>query len=172
MISRHATNRVRSGATLIEVMTALSLAATLMASSFVVLRSSYAAWQAHEADLDWAGNATAVLRHLVRHTRQAVGVSAISASSDTSGSLSVVSADGTTLGWDHSGTDVMLSVNGAAGQPLAGDIQSLSFEGFLADGLTPTTDPNDVQAFRSVITTQQPAGGTRTVSSFTWLRSW
>lgn len=153
-------------------MTAVSLSAVLMASSFVVLRSSYAAWQAHEADLDRAANATAVLRHLVQHARQSIGVSAISGPADTSGSLTIVREDGSTFRWDHSATSVTLSVDSAASQPLANDIQSLSFEGYLADGVTATTDPEDIQAVRTTVTTQLPAGGTRSVSSFTWVRSW
>ncbi len=153
-------------------MTALTLSATLMASSFAVMHSSYLAWQSVEADLDRAANATAVLRHLLQQTRQAIGVAAISAPSNTSGSLTVIRDDGSTLAWDHSGTSVTLSVDGGSPQPLADDIHSLSFEGYLADGTTPTTDPNDVQAFRTTVTTQQPAGGTRSISSFTWVRSW
>lgn len=146
----------------------MSLTATLMASSFVVLRSSYAAWTVHEADLDRAANAAAVLRHIVRRVRQADGVSAI----DAGGSLTVVDEDGVTHGWSHSGTDVSLSVNSGSSQPVAEDIQSLTFEGYLADGVTSTTDPDDVQSIRIVVTTQQPAGGTRTISSYAWVRSW
>ncbi|TWT97870.1 hypothetical protein Pla108_20240 [Botrimarina colliarenosi] len=162
----------RRGVTLLEVMTAATLAATMMTASFVVLRSSYAAWTAHEADLDRAGNATAVLRHLVQNVRQCAGVVAITAPSDDSGSLTVVLADGATWRWDHSGTSITLSINGGASQPLAEDIQQLTFTGYEADGLTPTTEPNDVQAVHASVTTQLPAGGARTVSSYTWVRSW
>lgn len=162
----------RRGVTLLEVITALSLAATMMASSFVVMRSTYAAWQAHEADLDRAGNATAVLRHLTRQVRQAVGVSTISTPLDSSGALTVVTQTGATLNWDHSGTSVTLSEAGGTAQPLASDIQSLVFEGYQADGVTTTTQPNEVQAVRVSVTTAQPAGGSRTISSFAWVRSW
>lgn len=160
------------GVTLLEVMTAVSLSAMLMASSFVVLRSSYAAWTAHEADLDRAANATAVLRHIIQHARQATSVSAISGPADTSGSMTVIRADGSTLHWNHSDTRVTLAVDSATAQPLANDIQQLSFEGYEADGTTPTIEPDNVQALRTIVTTQLPSGGTRSVSSFTWLRSW
>lgn len=153
-------------------MTATALSATMMTSSFVLLHSSYTAWQAHEADLDRSTNATAVLRHLVQHIRQSAGVSAISLASDSSGALTIVLADGTTLAWDHTGSGVTLSVDGGAAHPLADDIQALTFIGYEADGATATTTPEDIHVVRTVVTTQQPAGGTRTISSYAWVRSW
>lgn len=172
-MSRRRTNQPRRrGITLLEVITAVALSATMMASSFVVLRSTYAAWQAHEADLERAGNASAVLRHLVRCVRQSTDVSAITLSNDTSGSLTVVDQNGSTLTWDHLGTSVTLSTDAGVSQPLADDIEALSFEGYQADGVTLTTDPNEVQLVRAVVTTQLPAGGSRTISSSVWVRAW
>lgn len=162
----------RRGVTLLEVLTAVSLSATMMTSSFVVIRSSYAAWLAHEADMDRSANAAAVLRHFVQHARQGVGVSTITPAADQSGALTVVRADGSTLKWDHAGTGVTLSVNGDAAQPVADDIEALSFVGYEADGVTATTNPSAVQAVRVAATVQKPAGGARTVSTFMWVRSW
>jgi prepilin-type N-terminal cleavage/methylation domain-containing protein len=162
----------RRGVTLLEVMTATVISAAMMTSSVVLLRSNYTAWQAHEADIDRSANAAAVLRHLVQHVRQAVGVTAITAASNTSGALTLALADGTLLNWDHSGASVTLSVNAGAAQPLANDIQTLAFIGYEADGLTPTTIPGDTQTVRAVLTTLLPAGGTRTYSSCAWVRSW
>lgn len=162
----------RRGVTLLEVMTATVISATMMTSSFVLLRSSHKAWESHEADVDRSANGAAVLRHLVQHVRQAAGVTAITAASNPSGSLTVALADGTLLSWSHSGTSVTLKVNGDAAQPLADGIQSLTFVGYDADGLTLTTNPAEVQTIRAALTTQQPAGGTRTHSSCVWVRSW
>lgn len=172
MNPRYRQPAVRPGFTLLEVMTTVALSATLMASSFMVMRSSYASWQAHEADLDRAGNTIAVLKHLVRHARQADVVAEITPTSDASGALTIVTSEGSTYRWNHSGTDITLSVNAGAAQPLAEDILELSFEGYRADGETLTTNPEDVKALRAIVKTQQPAGGTRKVSSFTWIRSW
>lgn len=172
MISRTAQPDRRAGVTLLEVMTAVSLSATLMASSFVVLRSSYTAWQAHEEDLDSAATAAAVLRHLRQHARQAVAVTGISSAADTSGHLAIERDDGSTLRWDHSGTQVTLQVDAATPQPLADGVVSLTIAGFEADGVTATTEPSDVQTFRATVTASLPDGGTRTVSSYTWVRAW
>ena len=163
---------LRRGVTLLEVMTATVISATMMTASVVLLRSNYVAWQAHEADLDRSANAAAVLRHLVQHVRQAVGVTEISAASNNSGALTIALTDGSLLTWNHSGASVTLSVNGGAAQPLADDIQTLAFVGYEADGLTPTTVPSDMQTVRAVLTTLQPVGGTRTYSACAWVRSW
>lgn len=158
----------RQGVTLLEVMTAVTLAATMMTSSFVVLRSSYSSWLAHEADMDRASNASAIIQHFVRHFRQSESVSAIAAS----GPLTVLREDGSQLTWSLSGTDVSLQVDSGTAHPVASDIQTLTFEGYEADASTVTTKAEDVHAVKVSLTVNQPAGGTRTVSSFTWLRSW
>ncbi|QDV74130.1 prepilin-type N-terminal cleavage/methylation domain-containing protein [Botrimarina mediterranea] len=162
----------RRGVTLLEVMTATVISATMMTSSVALLRSNYTAWQAHEADIDRSANAAAVLRHFVQNVRQAAGVTAITAASNPSGALTIALADGTTLAWDHSGTSVTLSVNGGAAQPLADDIQTLTFIGYEADGVTPTAIPGETQTVHAVLTTLLPAGGTRTYSACAWVRSW
>lgn len=162
----------RRGATLLEVMTAVSLTATLMASSFVVLRSSHAAWRAHRSDLEVAGEAAAVIRHIVRHARQSTDVTAISPSTDNTGSLAVSFDDGSTMEWSHSGSGVTLSQDGGAAAPLADAIDTLTFQGFQADGATPALDPAEVHALRVAVSTAAPDGGTRTVSSYVWLRAW
>lgn len=162
----------RPGLTLLEVMLSLSLCAVMMTTSFVVLRSSHAAWLAHEADLNQSGQAAALLRHLVQHVRQASTVTSVTAAGDSSGSLTVLRSDGSTLTWDHSGTSVTLSLDGGAAQPLADDIQGLEFEGLAADTTTAAADPSDVHLLRAEVTVNQPAGGARTVSSNIWLRSW
>lgn len=172
MNARVTQHRRRRGVTLLEVMTAVGLSATMMMSSFVVLRSTYAAWQAHEEDLDRGASAAATLRHLTRCVRQSSGVSAISAAADTSGSLAVVGPDGVLMTWEHTGTDVTLRLDSGAAQPLAEGIQSLAFEGYTADGVTLTTDPSEVQAVRAIVETLFPTGGRRTLSSFVWVRSW
>lgn len=165
-------NNDRRGVTLLEVMTAATLSATLMASSFVVLRSSHAAWLAHETDMNAAGEAAGVLRHFLQQTRQAAGVNAISAAADTSGALTILRDDGTTLTWEHSGSAVTVQEDGGAAEPLADGILSLRFEGIEADGSTLTNEPSDVHAIRASVTVDAPTGGVRTVSTYTWVRSW
>jgi type II secretory pathway pseudopilin PulG len=167
----------RPGMTLLEVMAATTMMATLMASVFVLVRSSYAVWQAHEADMERAESAYATLRHIVRSVRQATGVAAISDASETSGHLSLMMGDGATLQWQHSGAgkEVFFGVvPTSADQLLAKGIDELSFVAYEADGVTATTVVEDIHALRCTLNVTMPAGGgtPRSVSSWAWLRSW
>lgn len=160
---------------LLEVLTATTLMATMMASSMVVLRGGYAAWQAHETDLERAESANAVLRHIVRQLRQATAVVAVTPSSDTSGALSLTMASGDTYVWDHNaGTGQVLFGVTSATSLLADHIDTLTFYAYEADGVTATTVAADTHLVRCVATVTMPHnGGTgRTVSCTGWVRSW
>lgn len=163
--------------TLLEMMAAVTIMATLMGSCVVLVRSSYATWQAHESDMERADNANATLRHVVRHVRQASSVAAISTASDTSGNLSLLMDSGNTLLWQHSGAgkQVYYGVSpGVADQLLAEDIDEMTFVAYEADGVTTTTVVEDIHAIKCTVKVTMPAGGgtSRTVSSWAWLRTW
>jgi prepilin-type N-terminal cleavage/methylation domain-containing protein len=167
----------RPGMTLLELMAAVTMMATLMASVVVLVRSSYAAWQAHETDMEAAETAYATLRHVVRHVRQASAVSAISDSVDTSGNLALVMHSGETRLWQHTGgsKQVFYGVAPAvATQLLADNVNQVVFFGFEADGTTATTVVEDIRCVKCTVEVTMPAGGgtSRTLSSHAWLRSW
>lgn len=160
---------------LLEVMTAATITATLMASSMIVLRGSYAAWQAHEADMTQADTAYAVLRHIVRHIRQAEAVTAITPSTNNAGGLTLLMPSGDRYVWQHNaGTKQVLFGIDTATALLADNIESLTFHAYEADGVTITTLPSATQTLKCVVTVLMPAGGgtTRTVSCTGWVRSW
>lgn len=156
------------------MMAAAAITATLMASSMVVIRSSYAAWQAHEGDMARTAAADAVLRHIVRNIRQATAVTAITDPSDATGRLDLTNASGGAEYWEHTGTADGYVVYNASGAVLAEGIDTLVFTGYEADGATTTTTAADVQLVRCTVTVTLPrgAGATRTVSCCGWLRSW
>ncbi|MEM6331572.1 MAG: prepilin-type N-terminal cleavage/methylation domain-containing protein [Planctomycetota bacterium] len=163
-----------AGFSLIELLAAVAITGTLMASSMVVIRSSYAAWQAHEGDLERTEAAYAVLRHIVRGIRQADGVASVTAASDTTGKLELVTAGGSNVYWEHTGTgDGVVVYNGTTGV-LAMGIDQLSFTAYEADGATATTTADDIQLIRCTakVTLPRGAGQTRTVTSYGWIRSW
>lgn len=169
------TNRyreVRHGVTLMEVMTSLTIAATLMTASMVVLRSNYAVWTHHEVSLDRAGAANAVLRHVVRGIRQAADVTAITPSTTTSGSISLQRADGQTETWTHALGSVTYRIDSGSEQMLSDAITSMVFEGYEADGTTLTTNPSDVHVVRCVVTASVPGEGDQAASSYAWVRAW
>jgi prepilin-type N-terminal cleavage/methylation domain-containing protein len=165
----------RGGLSLLEMMVATAIMASLMSSVVVVLRSGYSIWNAQEQDIATAESANAVLRHFVRELRQATGVTAISAPASTTGSLSFLTAAGTTRTWSYnSGQAQVLFNNGTATQVLAPAITELNFVGYKADGVTQTTTVDDIQVVKCQVkvTMSQGGGLTRTVGCRAWLRSW
>ncbi len=157
--------------TLFEVMATLALSASLMASTMVVLRSSHAAWKSHGEELEPAFSQNAVQRYVTQHTRQANSVTAISIATDTSGTLTILKSDGTTYKWDYDSGSVICSINGASAEPIADNISTLAFIGY-DSSQTPTTDPNEIRSVACQVGIIQPTGGSRTTSSYSWLRSW
>lgn len=165
----------RGGFSLLEMIVATAIMATLMTSVVVILRSGYAIWNAQEQDITIADSANAVLRHFVRELRQATAVTAISAASSTTGNLSFLTAAGTTRSWSYnSGQSQVMFNNGTATQVLAPSINELTFVGYEADGITPTTTVDDIQVVKCTVkvTLTQGGGQARTVSCRAWIRSW
>jgi hypothetical protein len=157
---------------LLEMMVATAMMATLMASVVVVMRSGYAVWNAQEADIDVLENGYGVLRHFVQQMRQAESVTVISAASDTTGDLSILTTTGTTRDWSHNGAPKEVLFNAGTGnQLLARKIDTLTFVGYEADGATQTTVVTDIQAVKCTVQVTL-AGATRTISCRAWIRSW
>jgi type II secretory pathway pseudopilin PulG len=160
---------------LLEMMVATAMMATLMTSVVVVMRSGYAVWNAQEADVDALENGYGVLRHFVQQLRQADSVSAISAPSDTTGDLAFVTVSGTTRTWTHNGApEQVFFNNGTSNQMLARGIDTLTFTGYEADGVTATTVVADIQVVKCTVQVTLPQGGgvPRTISGRAWIRSW
>ena len=121
------------------MMTATAIIATLTASVVVVMNTGYTAWTAQEADIDVLENGYGVLRHFVRQMRQATAITAITASGNTQGSLTFTTAAGATCTWARNASNDVYYNNGTANQLLAKNINSLTFTGYKADGITATT---------------------------------
>jgi Tfp pilus assembly protein PilW len=172
MSKKRTANPRPSGLSLLEMMVATAMMAMLMASVVVVMRSGRTIWDAQEADIDRLENGYGVLRHFVQQMRQAESITAISAASDTTGDLSFLTATGTTRSWSHNGGPAEVLFNAGTGnQLLAKNINTLTFVGYEADGATPTTVLNDIQAVQCTVQVTL-AGATRTVSCRAWIRSW
>jgi type II secretory pathway component PulJ len=170
-----ATNCRRLGMSMLELVIASSLLAMVLATVGVVMRSGRQAWEAHSDDYRRVEAAHATVRHIVRQVRQAIAVSQISSSTDSSGRLSLQMQDGSTVVWDHD--DASDSVQYGVTTPsslLAPEITGLRFIGYLANGTTVTANPAEVQAVRVEVTIQLPVevNATRVISSWAWIRSW
>lgn len=160
--------------TLLEVLLTTALLATIVTAVSIVLRSSYAAWQAQEGDSIRLQSLHASLRHLVREIRQASEVTAITAASNSAGSISLLMHDGATHVWARdAGTNEIRFGVGSADHLLGEEITALRFTGYAADGVTATTDVDAIHAIRCTATTVLPrdTGGERTVSCWAWIRA-
>ncbi|MEN1680104.1 MAG: hypothetical protein AAGJ46_10960 [Planctomycetota bacterium] len=166
--------RTRRGFSLLELTAAAALTASLMAGSMIVIRTSHAAWLAHEGDLVQSASAEAVVRHISRAVRQAESVVSITASSNTAGKLELLDIDGNVNSWAHTGTADGIVEYNAAGALLAEGIDELSFAGYEADGATLAGAPTEVQMVKVTAKVTLPRGGgqTRTVTCCCWVRSW
>src|SRR6478609_1603975 len=69
--------RSRRGLSLLEMMAATAIMATVTAAVVVVMNTGYSVWMAQEADIDVLENGYGVLRHFARQLRQATSISAI-----------------------------------------------------------------------------------------------
>jgi hypothetical protein len=155
-------------------MAATAIMATVTSAVVVVMNSGYAVWNAQEADIDVLENGYGVLRHFVRQMRQATGVSAITAAANTQGSLSCTSATGLTWTWARNASSDVNYNNGTLNQLLAKGINSLTFTGYKADGVTATTTVGEIQVVQcqAQVTLPRGAGVTRTLTTRAWVRSW
>jgi type II secretory pathway pseudopilin PulG len=173
MRTKPAANKQRAALSLVEMITATTIMALLMASVVVLVRSGYGAWNAYEQDLDVGENAYGVLRQVVRELRQAESVNDIVASNQ----LSFTTPAGVTKSWSFNSGQVMFDndlSDSTASQLLASSIDQIKFEGYEADGSTPTSVGSDIQLVKCTVqvTLSQGGGTPRTVSTSAWIRSW
>jgi hypothetical protein len=172
MKTRQAANCRPSGLSLLEMMVATAMMATLMTSVVVVMRSGYSVWNAQEADVDLFENGYGVLRHFVQQMRQATSIDTISDPTDATGNLSFLSAAGTTRSWSHNGAPKEVHFNNGTGSGLlAQNIESLTFTAYKADGITQTTNVAEIQVVSCAVQIIL-ASGMRTISCRACIRSW
>src|SRR5437763_12695185 len=129
--SRAAKNR-HKGLSLLEMMAATAIMATVTAAVVVVMNTGFAVWSAQEADIDVLENGYGVLRHFARQLRQATGITAITAAGNANGSLSFTTVTGVTCTWARNSSSEVYYNNGTSNQLLAKSIDSLTFTGYKA----------------------------------------
>src|SRR3954454_11090230 len=173
MLRRPANHRPQ-GLSLLEMMAATAIMSTVTAAVVVVMNTGFAAWKAQEADIDVLDNGYGVLRHVARQLRQATSITAITAASNTTGTLSITLASGAACTWARNASSDVYYNNGTSNQLLAKNIDSMTFTGYKADGITATTTITDIQVVQCQVQLTLPrgAGMTRTLTTRVWLRSW
>jgi prepilin-type N-terminal cleavage/methylation domain-containing protein len=169
-------NRHRTAFTLVEMIAATAILATLTTATFALVRTANDAWRRHRDDTLQRAEATAALQHMVRRIRQATQVTDISASADMSGYLTLQMANGASAKWDHNGGAGQLLYGAAtADNLLAEGVTQATFIGLTANGLVTTTEPAKIHAVRCLVSysLNRPSGSmTESVSCMAWLRAW
>ncbi|WP_158261397.1 MULTISPECIES: prepilin-type N-terminal cleavage/methylation domain-containing protein [Pirellulaceae] len=168
----HNTRTNRHGFSLLELLVAVTLLVSAVTAVSVLLRVNYDTWLDYQSDNLRNEAAVGVLRHIVRQVRQCEEVTAISSSGDNSGSLSLLMPDGSTVVWDHAGTNVYYGTT-TANQLLGNNITGLRFVGYQVDGTTATTVAQDVHCVRVTVSYSLPdrATASRTLTTNAWLRA-
>lgn len=174
MLRRQAAKHRFGGLSLLEMMAATAIMSTVTAAVVVVMNTGYSAWIAQEADIDVLENGYGVLRHFARQLRQSTNVTVITAAGNTTGSLSFTTATGAACTVARNASSDVYYNNGTSNQLLAKNINSMTFTGYKADGVTATTTATDIQVVQCQvqITLPRGAGVTRTLTTRAWLRSW
>ena len=168
--------RHRAAFTLLELTVTTGMLALIATSSMVLVRTSYTAWNRHEDDHAQRQAGLAVLRHITRQARQARSVVAISAATDNSGTLSLLTTDGQLQVWDHDAVtkEVRFGIDTAT-DVLATGIEELTFVGLKVNGWEQTMQPgwiHSVQATTKVNLTRPSGTDVVTSSCQAWIRAW
>lgn len=169
--------RIRSAFTLLELVVAMSLMSLVMTATASVLRTSRTVWEAQEADVERLRSAHAVVRHIVRETREAKSVVIIDTDQATNARLSIHLSNGDELTWQHDAVTrqvlfTQTSVSSSA-QLLAEFIETLEFRAKQID--LQTHNPNAVAETLELtilagITLPREVPVTRQAVSSVWLR--
>lgn len=174
MLRRQAAKKRFRGLSLLEMMAATAIMSTITAAVVVVMNTGFSVWKAQEADIDVLENGYGVLRHFARQLRQTTNITAITASNNTTGSLSFTMASGAACTVARNSSSDVYYNNGTSSQLLAKSISSMTFTGYKADGITATTNVADIQVVQCQVQVTLPrgAGVTRTLTTRAWLRAW
>ena len=166
----------RRGISLLELVIAGSMLATVVASLSLVMRTSRQAWETIDGEYWRLHRMQAVSRHVIRQTREASAIVSI----DPSGSAMTLALPDGNATWEWRSSfdgdpNVVLYRSTSGSQSvLARDIDSIQFVGYGADGMTLEPDPDrmHVLELRVAVTLPRDSASQRSVTSKVWLRVW
>lgn len=174
MIHLHRTFRhSRTGVSLLETLVSTAILGLIVTAAAVSVRTSQGVWDDYGGDAAKLDAAHATALHLVRHIRQCVSVTSITAAAENNGSLTTVNGDGETLTWQLGGGNVSFGI-APSSDVLCDGITALNFTGYEVDGSTTTTTAADIRSVEFVVTVtlDRAVNPTRTIRSRVWLRAW
>lgn len=171
---------VRRGFSLVELMAATAITASLSGAGVVLLRTSYALWRQHEAEMTVRMEVLDALRHFVRNARQGRPVGQLSAASDSSLTLLVPAATANVppllaKTWRHDAVAQSLTYEDADGvETLARNVVDVSFSYVTRDAVA-TFDPALARGVAAEVVYRRPQQGSfvqETARMNAWFRIW
>ncbi len=159
--------------TLLETVLAMSLLSMISLLGAAAVRTSWQAWDIQDRRSDTLQHLDGVLTHITRHLRSARNVVSVTSPTDTSGRLEITAPDDSVLKWAHDNANrlVLYGLEVIPTELLATSIDSLKFECFQIDGVTPTTAPADIRMIRTTVSVTIPVQGTPfALSTTVWIR--
>ena len=160
--------------TLLETVLAMSLLSVIALTGAQAVRMSWQAWDIQDQRADMLQHLGGVLTHITRLARSARGIVSVSGPTDTSGNLEITLPDDSVVKWYHDSVSgvVRYEIDGAGpGELLATGIDSLKFDCFQLDGVTPTTIVADIRMIRVTTAVTIPVQGTSfPLSTTIWIR--
>lgn len=169
---RNIDSRRRRGMTLLEMAVTISLLTVVITAVAALLRTTANTWDAYDSDHSRIEAAHGLARHFIRSFRQVSRVTSITTATDTNGMLVVTTSSGGSLAWFYTAEQAYYRVDGVD-HLLADNVRELSFQGFKADGVTATENPDEIRAVRISVTIQldREVDNERTVRCTGWLRT-
>ena len=168
---RH-TAATRRAMTLLEVLLASTLMSVVSISGALALRTSWQAREIQDLRSDRLQHLSGVLSHITRNLRKSRGIVEVSDATDSSGYLAITLPDDSVVKWDHDIVDLEVRYGPDPPTDLLGmGIDSLTFECFEIDGVTPTTVPADIRMIRTAASVTIPVQGAPfALTSTVWIR--
>jgi len=167
-------NKIRASTalTLLEMIIALAIMATVFAAILPLFRSIQNSWDSKQAAAETVQNGRVLIDHLNRNLAKAVKITAVSDSTTTIGYVQFEDNDGNNLKYDIDNSYVRFGVAGDLSD-LAGPASQLQFTCYDAsDFSTPITDVNDIRLVKveTTLTNSAIMGQDKTFTTSAYLR--
>ncbi len=168
-------NKIRASTalTLLEMVIALAIMATVFAAILPLFRSIQNSWDSKQAAAETVQNGRILIDHLNRNLAKAVKITAVSDSATTIGYIQFEDNDGNNLEYDIANSYVRFGVVGDLSD-LAGPVSQLQFTCYDANDFgTPITDVNHIRSVKveTMLTNSATMGQDKTFTTLAYLRT-
>ena len=162
-----------SGLTMLEMVIALAIMATVFAAILPLFRNIQNSWDSKQAAAEALQNGRVLIDHLNRNLAKAVKITAVSDSAANDGYIQFEDNDGNNFKYDIANSYVRFGFVGSLSD-LAGQVSQLQFTCYDADDFsTPITDANHIRSVKvqTTLTNSATLGQDKTFTASVYLRT-